>query len=90
MSKEKALVQQALSRKATGMKLSLSERTVKFHDSTLLGRFDVAGQMGRMRAATNSVSAVKVPAGVDTPQFGAGEEHGLGRSLGFRTKEGCR
>ena len=42
-------VQQALSNKEIGKKLNLSVRTVKFHISSLLQKFNVAGRMGLMR-----------------------------------------
>ncbi len=54
---------------------------MKFHVSALLGKFEVAGRIGLMRKAADLVSTVKVPTGVDTPQLGAGEEHGVGREL---------
>ena len=37
--------------------------------------------MGLMWEATDLVSAVKVPTGVDTPPHGAGNEHGVGQEL---------
>jgi regulatory LuxR family protein len=63
------------------MKLNLSQRTVKFHVSALLVKFEVAGRMGLMRKATDVLLAVKVPTGVDTTRLGAGEEHGVGQEL---------
>ncbi len=72
-------VQQGLSNKEIGKKLNLSERTVKFHVSALLVKFDVAGRMGLMRKATDLLSVGKVHAGVEFPRIGAVEEQGLGQ-----------
>ena len=69
-------VQQGLSNKEIGKKLNLSERTVKFHVSSLLVKFDVTGRMGLLRKATDVLSGGKVPAGVEPLQLGASEEHG--------------
>jgi DNA-binding CsgD family transcriptional regulator len=72
-------IHQGLSNKAIGMKLNLSERTVKFHISALLVKFNVAGRMGLMRKANELLSAVEVPPGVNLPQLGTGEEHDVGQ-----------
>jgi DNA-binding CsgD family transcriptional regulator len=69
-------VQQGLSNKEIGTALNLSERTVKFHVSALLLKFDVTGRMGLIVRANDLVSAVGVPTCVDSPQIRAGEEHG--------------
>ena len=68
-------IHQGLSNKAIGMKLNLSERTVKFHISALLVKFNVAGRMGLMRKANELLSAVEAPPAVDSPQPGTREEH---------------
>jgi DNA-binding NarL/FixJ family response regulator len=72
-------VQQGLSNKEIGKKLNLSERTVKFHVSSLLVKFDVAGRMGLARKAADFLSVEKVSAGVELPQLGAVEDQGLGQ-----------
>jgi len=72
-------VQLGLSNKEIGMKLNLSERTVKFHVSSLLGKFDVAGRMGLVRKAADFLSAVKVPVGVELPRYDAVEDQGIGQ-----------
>ena len=72
-------VQQGLSNKEIGKKLNLSERTVKFHVSSLLVKFDVAGRMGLARKAADFLSVEKVSATVELPQLGAVEDQGLGQ-----------
>src|SRR5713101_5745091 len=74
-------VQQGLSNKEIGTSLNLSERTVKFHVSALLLKFDVAGRMGLILRANDLVSTVGVPTGVDSPQLRAGEEQGAGQEF---------
>ncbi len=74
-------VQQGLSNKEIGTALNLSERTVKFHVSALLLKFDVAGRMGLIVRANDLVSTVGVPTGVDSPQLRAGEEQGAGQEF---------
>jgi len=74
-------VQEGLSNKEIGKKLNVSERTVKFHISALLMKFDVAGRMGLMRKATELLSALKVPTGVESPQLVASELHGVGQEV---------
>jgi len=74
-------VQQGLSNKEIGKTLNLSERTVKFHVSSLLVKFEVAGRMGLMRKATDLLSTGRVPAGVEPLQLGAGEERGVEQEL---------
>jgi DNA-binding CsgD family transcriptional regulator len=74
-------VQEGLSNKEIGKKLKVSERTVKFHISALLMKFDVAGRMGLMRKATELLSAFKVPASVESPQLVASEVHGMGQEI---------
>jgi DNA-binding CsgD family transcriptional regulator len=74
-------VQEGLSNKEIGKKLKVSERTVKFHISALLMKFDVAGRMGLMRKATELLSAFKVPTVVESPQFVASEVHGMGQEI---------
>ena len=74
-------VQQGLSNKEIGTALNLSERTVKFHVSALLLKFDVAGRMGLILRANDLVSAVGVPTGVDSPKPRAGDEQGAGQEL---------
>jgi DNA-binding CsgD family transcriptional regulator len=70
-------VQEGLSNKEIGKKLNVSERTVKFHISALLMKFDVAGRMGLMRKATELLSGMKVSTGVESPQLVASELHGV-------------
>ena len=72
-------VQQGLSNKEIATTLSLSERTVKFHVSALLLKFDVAGRMGLILRANDLVAAVGVATGVDSPQLRAGVEQGAGQ-----------
>jgi DNA-binding CsgD family transcriptional regulator len=72
-------VHQGLSNKEIGKKLNLSERTVKFHVSSLLVKFDVAGRMGLMLKAADFLSVGKVPAGVELPRLGAVEDQILGQ-----------
>jgi len=74
-------VQEGLSNKEIGKKLSVSERTVKFHISALLTKFDVAGRMGLMRKATDLLAALKVPTGVESPQLVASEVHDAGQEI---------
>jgi DNA-binding CsgD family transcriptional regulator len=74
-------VQEGLSNKEIGKKLSVSERTVKFHISALLMKFDVAGRMGLMRKATELLSALNVSTGVESPQLVASEVHGAGQEI---------
>ena len=74
-------VQEGLSNKEIGRRLNVSERTVKFHISALLVKFDVAGRMGLMRKATELLSALKIPTGVESPQLVANEVHGVGQEL---------
>jgi DNA-binding CsgD family transcriptional regulator len=75
-------VQQGLSNKEIAKKLNLSERTVKFHVSSLLEKFDVAGRMGLMRKAADILSVVKGPTGVEAGQDGAGEGAARGQDGG--------
>jgi DNA-binding CsgD family transcriptional regulator len=70
-------VQQGLSNKEIGKTLNLSERTVKFHGSSLLAKFDVAGRAGVMRRATDLLSTRRVPAGVEPLPLGAREDRGV-------------
>ncbi len=72
-------VHQGLSNKAIGTKLNLSERTVKFHISALLVKFNVPGRMGLMRKANELLSAMEVPTGIDPPHLATGEEHDPGQ-----------
>jgi DNA-binding CsgD family transcriptional regulator len=74
-------VQEGLSKKEIGKKLKVSERTVKFHISALLAKFDVTGRMGLMRKATELLSALKVSTGVESPQLVASEMHGMGQEI---------
>jgi DNA-binding CsgD family transcriptional regulator len=74
-------VQEGLSNKEIAKKLKVSERTVKFHISALLMKFDVTGRMGLMRKATELLSALKVPTSVESPQLVASEVHGVGREI---------
>ena len=74
-------VQEGLSNKEIGKKLSVSERTVKFHISALLTKFDVAGRMVLMRKATDLLAALKVPTGVESPQLVASEVHDAGLEI---------
>lgn len=74
-------VQQGLSNKEIAKKLNLSERTVKFHVSALLEKFDVAGRLGLMRKAGDVLSVVKGPTGVELPQIGASEEPGADQEM---------
>jgi DNA-binding CsgD family transcriptional regulator len=74
-------VQEGLSNKEIGKKLNVSERTVKFHISALLMKFDVAGRMGLMRKGTEILSAFKVPTSVESPQLVASEVHGVGQEI---------
>jgi DNA-binding CsgD family transcriptional regulator len=67
-------VQRGLSNKEIGRKLNLSERTVKFHVSALLEKFDVAGRRDLMRAAVDISSVVKDRADIQSPQMGASED----------------
>jgi hypothetical protein len=52
---------------------------VKFHVSSLLVKFDVAGRMGLARKAADFLSVEKVSTGVELAQLGAVEEQGLGQ-----------
>ena len=74
-------VQEGLSNKEIGKKRNVSESAVKFHISALLAKFDVAGRMGLMRKATELLSALKVPTGVESPQLVASEVHGAGQEI---------
>jgi DNA-binding CsgD family transcriptional regulator len=74
-------VQHGLSNQEIGKKLNLSERTVKFHVSSLLAKFDVAGRMSLVRKATGLLSAEGVPASVELPRPGAVEDHGVGQEI---------
>jgi DNA-binding CsgD family transcriptional regulator len=74
-------VQEGLSNKEIGKKLNVSERTVKFHISALLMKFDVAGRMGLMRKASELLSAFKVPTSVEFPQLVASDVHGVGQEI---------
>jgi DNA-binding CsgD family transcriptional regulator len=74
-------IQQILSNKAIGMKLNLSERTVKFHVSGLLAKFNVNGRMGLMHKANDLLSAVNLHTRVEPPQLDAGEERGGGQEI---------
>jgi DNA-binding CsgD family transcriptional regulator len=49
-------VQQNLANKEIAARLFISERTVKFHVSALLGKFGVRGRWELMRAAANALS----------------------------------
>ena len=60
---------QKFSNREIGTKLKLSERTVKFHVSKLLLKFDVSGRGGLRMKAAGLVSNVKVPAVVDAVQL---------------------
>jgi DNA-binding CsgD family transcriptional regulator len=74
-------VQEGLSNKEIAKKLKVSERTVKFHISALLMKFDVTGRMGLMRKATELLSALKVPTSVESPQLVASEVHDVGQEI---------
>jgi DNA-binding CsgD family transcriptional regulator len=74
-------VQEGLSNKEIGKKLKVSERTVKFHISALLAKFDVTGRMGLMRKATELLSDLKAPTSVESPQLVASEMHGMGQEI---------
>ena len=74
-------VQEGLSNKEIGKRLNVSERTVKFHISALLTKFDVAGRMGLMRKATELLSTLRAPTSVESPQLVASELHGAGEEI---------
>ena len=67
---------QSFSNKEIGNKLNVTERTVKFHVSTLLSKFDVSGRVGLMRRVTDLLSAGKISLGLEAPQFAAAEQLG--------------
>jgi len=74
-------VQQGLSNKEIGKNLNLSERTVKFHVSALLVKFDVTGRMGLMRKGTDLYSGWKDPLALEHPQLVASEDQDIGEEI---------
>jgi DNA-binding NarL/FixJ family response regulator len=74
-------VQQGLSNKEIATTLNLSERTVKFHVSALLLKFDVAGRTGLILRTNDLLSVAGVPTGVNSPQLRTGNEQVAGQEL---------
>jgi DNA-binding CsgD family transcriptional regulator len=75
-------IQQGLANKAIGVRLNLSERTVKFHVSSLLNKFGVATRAELMREAAELFSAEKGPKVVDSLQPDA-DAHRVAEELRF-------
>jgi DNA-binding NarL/FixJ family response regulator len=65
----------SLANKEIANELHLSERTVKFHVSSLLAKFKVRGRLELMREASrHSLNSIPAAVGVPTPQFASFEE----------------
>jgi DNA-binding CsgD family transcriptional regulator len=67
---------QSFSNKEIRNKLNVSERTVKFHVSALLMKFEVTGRVALMRKVTDLLAAGRVSIGLEAAQFAAREPPG--------------
>jgi DNA-binding CsgD family transcriptional regulator len=67
----------SLANKEIASELNLSERTVKFHVSSLLAKFKVRGRLELMREASrHSLNSVPLAVGVPVPEFASSfQEH---------------
>jgi DNA-binding CsgD family transcriptional regulator len=65
---------QSFSNKEIGSKLNVTERTVKFHVSALLMKFNVIGRVALMRKVTDLLSAGKISIGLEALQFSSVEQ----------------
>lgn len=75
-----AAVLQNLSNKEIGTKLNVSERTVKFHVSALLKKFEVPSRVSLMRTAVDLLAAGKLNCESPVIQFRARETLRMERS----------
>jgi len=65
----------SLANKEIANELNLSERTVKFHVSSLLAKFKVRGRLELMREASrHSLNSIPAAVGAPAPQFASFEE----------------
>jgi DNA-binding CsgD family transcriptional regulator len=65
----------SLANKKIACELNLSERTIKFHVSSLLAKFKVRGRLELMREASrHSLSSIPPAVGGPAPQLGPYEE----------------
>jgi DNA-binding CsgD family transcriptional regulator len=69
-------VLQTFSNKEIALKLNVTERTVKFHVSALLMKFDVVGRVSLMRKVTDMLSSGRISLGMNGPQSVANQAHG--------------
>lgn len=65
---------QSFCNKEIATKLNVTERTVKFHVSALLTKFEVAGRVALTRRVTDLLSAGKIFIGLEAPPFAGSEE----------------
>ena len=70
------MILQSYSNKEIGSKLNVTERTVKFHVSGLLAKFDVTGRVALMRKVTDLLAAGRISIGLEAAQFVAKEQRG--------------